>query len=739
MQQNELAVTSDLVLVGGGHSHLFVLKYFAMNPVPGVRLTLVSRDLHTPYSGMLPGFIAGHYKFDDAHIDLLPLARYAGARVIHDEVTGLDAERGRVQFANRPELDYDLLSINIGSRPTSPPLAQTDDLQFAVKPVDRFIESWERLERRLLDSEQDFKLAVIGGGAAGVELALSLDYRARQLQAPSARLELRLVTDRPQLLPGHNARVRRMFGRILEQRAIPVHYDFGVSCFEDGLLRSNHAATIAADAAIWVTQASPAGWLQESGLKLDDRGFIAVTPCLQSVSHDNLFAAGDIASVGEFPRPKSGVFAVRQGLPLARNLQRWLRGRRPRPFKPQRQFLSLISTGDRFAVASRGPWALQGNWCWWLKDRIDRKFVRRFTELPPMQAASDESDDLAPMRCGGCGSKVGSEILDQVLAEIGSRYAATRGSGFEHADDAALIRVPAGLELVQSVDHFRSFIDDPYLFGRIAANHALGDLFAMGVDPHSALVIANVVFASEARQAQDLYQLMSGVAETLAQHNTLLVGGHSGEASQMSCGLSVNGFARPEELLLKSGMRPGDMLILTRALGSGVLFAAEMRGQARAAWIDAALEQMLVSSRAAAACLRSFGASACTDVTGFGLAGHLLEMARASGCGVEILLQQLPLYPGAAELARCGIESSLKPQNVRIRHAIRDRHGLAAHDHYPLIFDPQTAGGLLASVAPEVAQDCLQQLWDQGYTQARIVARAVESVEPGRILNLVRT
>jgi selenide,water dikinase len=213
-----------------------------------------------------------------------------------------------------------------------------------------------------------------------------------------------------------------------------------------------------------------------------------------------------------------------------------------------------------------------------LKDRIDRKFVRRFTELPPMQAASDESDDLAPMRCGGCGSKVGSEILDQVLAEIGSRYAATRGSGFEHADDAALIRVPAGLELVQSVDHFRSFIDDPYLFGRIAANHALGDLFAMGVDPHSALVIANVVFASEARQAQDLYQLMSGVAETLAQHNTLLVGGHSGEASQMSCGLSVNGFARPEELLLKSGMRPGDMLILTRALGSGVLFAAEMRG-----------------------------------------------------------------------------------------------------------------------------------------------------------------
>ena len=739
MQQNEVAVSSDLVLIGGGHSHLFVLKYFAMNPVPGVRLTLVSRDLHTPYSGMLPGFIAGHYRFDDAHIDLLPLARYAGARVIHDQVSGLDTERGRVQFANRPELDYDLLSINIGSRPASPPLTQTDSLQFAVKPVDRFIESWEQLERRLLESDQDFNLAVIGGGAGGIELALSLDYRARQLQAPCARLKLRIVTDRSQLLPGHNARVRRMFSHILEQRSIPVHYGFGVSRFEDGFLRGNTAATIAADAAIWVTQASPAGWLRESGLQLDERGFIEVNPCLQSVSHANIFAAGDVASVGEFPRPRSGVFAVRQGLPLARNLERWLHGRELRPFKPQRQFLSLISTGERFAVASRGPWALQGKWCWWLKDRIDRKFVRRFTELPEMQPATDKGDDLTPMRCGGCGSKVGSEILDQVLAEIGSRYAATRDSGFEHADDAALIRVPPGLELVQSIDHFRSFIDDPYLFGRIAANHALGDLFAMGVDAHSALVIANVVFASEAKQAQDLYQLMSGVAETLAQHDTMLVGGHSGEASQMSCGLSVNGFARPEELLLKSGMRPGDLLILTRALGSGVLFAAEMRGQARAAWIDAALEQMLVSSRAAASCLQSFGASACTDVTGFGLAGHLFEMARASGCGVEILLEQLPLYPGVVELARRGIESSLKPQNVRIRHGISDQDGLAAHDHYPLIFDPQTAGGLLASVAPEVAQDCLQQLREQGYTQAQIVARAVESTEPGRILNLVRT
>ena len=198
-----------------------------------------------------------------------------------------------------------------------------------------------------------------------------------------------------------------------------------------------------------------------------------------------------------------------------------------------------------------------------------------------MQGDSDGSRELAPMRCGGCGSKLGSEILQRVLERVRRRYGMEQDSGTAHADDAALLRVPAGMDLVQSIDHFRSFVDDPWLFGRIAANHALGDLYAMGVEAHSALVVANVVIGSEIKQEQDLYQLLSGVAESLHRDGVLLAGGHSGEAEQMSCGLSVNGFARPEELLLKSGMRPGQALILTRPLGSGVLFAAEMRGRAR--------------------------------------------------------------------------------------------------------------------------------------------------------------
>jgi selenide,water dikinase len=739
MQKDESPVTTDLVLIGGGHSHLFVLKHFAMHPLPGVRITLVTRDLHTPYSGMLPGFIAGHYDYDDTHIDLLPMARYAGARVIHDEVRAIDAEHKQISINGRPPLDYDLLSINIGSRPFNPQGESSAKNQFAIKPVDRFIESWHQLEQGLQDSDGELRLAIIGGGAGGVELALSLDYRARQLSRPRAGLKLVIVTDRERLLPGHNARVQQLFAEILEQRSIEVYYQHRVTNFDDGLIMGDFTTPIAADAVIWVTHASPANWLRDSGLTLDEHGFVAVNACLQSVSHANVFAGGDIAAVDAYPRPKSGVFAVRQGIPLARNLARKLTRRELKPFKPQAQFLSLISCGNKFAVASRGGWALQGKWCWWLKDKIDRRFMRRFTELPEMTQTVSNAEDLTPMRCGGCGSKVGSEILEQVLEKIHHQYGTANSSGFEHADDAALIRVPAGMELIQSIDHFRSFIDDPYLFGRIAANHALGDLHAMGVEAHSALVIANVVYGSEVKQSQDLFQLMSGVLETLLQNDTLLVGGHSGEASQMSCGLSVNGFARPEDLMLKAGLQPGDQLILTRPLGSGVLFAADMQGKARGAWIDEALEQMLVSNRAAAACLRQFKASACTDVTGFGLAGHLFEMARASGCEVEVLLDQLPLYSGAANLAMRGIVSSLQPQNIRIRHSILESAELASHAAYPLLFDPQTAGGLLAGVAPQQAEPCLQQLRDLGYQHAQIVARVTPVAEAGRVIRLVNS
>jgi len=345
MQVDSAPVKSDLVLIGGGHSHLFVLKYLAMNPISGTRLTLITRDLHTPYSGMLPGFIAGHYQYDDAHIDLRPLAAYARARLIRAEVNAIDAGRKLIMMNDRPPIAYDLLSINIGSTPVMPELEIADVNQFAVKPIDCFLTHWKKLEQRILASSTPIKLSIIGAGAGGVELALSLQYRIKQALAPSMKvdqqLKVSLVTDDDQILSTFNTRLRRRFVRVLKSRNIDLYCNSRVRRFDEGLIVIENGDPIQSDAVIWVTSASAPDWLSTTGLKLDNSGFIAVNDRLQSCSHPQVFATGDIASVEQYPRPKSGVFAVRQGIPLAKNLVCSLQNRPLKPFRPQEQFLSL--------------------------------------------------------------------------------------------------------------------------------------------------------------------------------------------------------------------------------------------------------------------------------------------------------------------------------------------------------------------------------------------------------------
>jgi len=626
-----------------------------------------------------------------------------------------------------------------------PATAQGDENQFAVKPINRFLDHWLDLEQRLLGAQKPIKLAIVGAGAGGVELALSLRYRIKQaLPAVSKleqRLKLSLLTEDDRILSSFDTRVQQRFKRILKKHGIETLCNTRVDRFETGHLYSFNGDPLECDAVIWVSGASAPDWLRDTGLGLDERGFISVNDCLQSLSHPQVFAAGDIASVDVFPRPKSGVFAVRQGLPLAQNLVRTLRSRPLKSFKPQKQFLSLISTGERYAVASKAGWSFEGVWLWHLKNWIDKRFMRQFSELPEIpEAIPDESArgkiEIPPMRCGGCGSKIGSKVLEQVLnrLEVGVNEGVVMG--LDAPDDAAVIEVPAGKQLVQSVDFFRSFIDDPFLFGKIATNHALSDLFAMGADPHSAMAIASIPFASEIKQEQELFQLMSGAVEALRENHTVLIGGHSTEASEMGFGLSVNGFAEAGQLLLKSGMRRGDCLVLTKPLGTGVLFAADMRRKAKGRWVDAALEYMLISNRDAAHCLRRHGATACTDVTGFGLVGHLYEMTRTSEVAVEIDLRQLPIMEGVPEAIDQGIFSSLQPQNMRIKHAIEDTANMAKLAQYALLFDPQTAGGLLASLPADKANTCLDDLRASGYAQAAIIGQVIESFDITRKIRL---
>ena len=772
-------VATDIVLVGGGHSHVAVLKRFGMRPAAGVRLTLVTRDLLTPYSGMLPGLVAGHYRPEEAHIDLRKLSRFANARVIHAPATAIDLDRRTVRAAGRPPIGFDLLSLDIGSQPNLRAIEGAMEHALGVKPIDVFRERWAEVERDCLERGGRLRLAVIGGGAGGTELSLSLRYRLRTLLERAGvpdGVEITLLADTREVVESHAPAVRRRMTRLLAKRGVRLLADHRVVAVRPGRVEAaassggEERVAVDCDLAVAVTHAGAARWLTDCGLDLDDAGFVRVRETLQSTTDPFVFAAGDVASFDGRRLPKSGVYAVRQGPVLAENLARLAAGRPLRSYRPQPLTLALISSGDRNAVASWGRLALEGRWVWRMKDRIDRRWMRKYQELPAMgdeastrpagagaeegtgpaateggsagrpggtsspggldtRAAVDALASAAAMRCGGCGSKVASEVLHRVLGRLAPGTHPDVLIGFQGGDDAAVLRVPPGKLLVQSVDHFRTFIDDPYLFGRIATNHCLSDLFAMGAEPRTAQAMVTLPFAAPDKVEQDLFDLLSGVTEALAEVGAALAGGHTAEGPECALGLTVNGIA--DRVLHKEGAGDGDRLILTKPLGTGVVFAADMRAEAPSEAVEAALASMLRSNEAAARIFREHDAASCTDVTGFGLLGHLVEMLRAGGVDAELDLAAIPRLPGTNALIERGVRSSLHAANAAFGTGL---DGLDPGDQRAaLLFDPQTSGGLLAAVPDGRAGECVKALAAAGCGATAMIGTFRAAAPGGRV------
>jgi selenide,water dikinase len=702
----------DLRLIGGGHSHVTVIKKLGMHPIPGVRVTLISADTLTPYSGMLPGLIAGHYNLEDCHIDLRKLCQWAGAQFIRDEVQHIDPLTKQIDCHQYPSLRYDVLSINIGSQPALNTINGAAAYGYPVKPVKQFLQNWHQWLKSAQASNHPKRIVVIGGGAAGIEILLALHYKL--CNTTSIQADFTLINADHAILSGHNERVQAFFKYHLQALGVTIISGKHVISANEHQLTLNDHTTLNYDFAAWAIHASAQPWLAESGLQCDSRGFIQVDQHLRSISHPDIFAAGDSAAFMPAPLPKAGVYAVRQGPVLARNIIARLENRPLSPFKPQRQFLSLLTTGERHAVASRGPFFARGKWVWHWKNYIDQTFMARF-HPKPMATAQNTAEDTESMRCGGCGAKIGSNILQNVLAQLDIRPHPDVSAGL--GEDAAIINLPANTQWLQSVDFFRTFIDDPYLLGRIAAIHSLGDIYAMGGVPHSALVTAVIPFAGETIMQETLLHLMQGVLKTLHDENTALIGGHSGEGPEMAIGLTVNGTLSSGKALTKSGLKPGDRLILTKPIGSGVLLAANMAARCQGQWLDQALAYLLQSNRAGAAIFRSFAACSCTDITGFGLLGHLQEMLLASQCSASISLDTIPIMEGAQQCSLQGIQSTLYSANKK---ASQCSYYTGEHPSYALLFDPQTAGGLLAGIPAAHADECLHALAAAGYTAAQI-------------------
>ena len=374
-------MSQKLVLIGGGHSHAIALKKWGLNPLPDVDLTLISDVEQTPYSGMLPGHVAGFYNYNETHIDLPSLAQFAGVKFIGDRAIGIDPENNQIICTSR-QLKFDYLSLDIGSIPQTLTVPGAKEYVVPAKPVPVFLDAWYKLKQLAASNpEQSLSIAIVGGGAGGVELALNMQSCLKAILNDKSIPEIHLIHRGKQLLPGHNNWVSNKLTKIIQQRGIKLHLQQDVTEVLAEQIICQSGLKIAASNIFWVTQATAPSWIKESHLKTDAHGFILVADTLQSISHPHIFAAGDIATIVNYQRPKAGVFAVRQGQPLFNNWQNILTQQPLQSYTPQDKYLALIGTGDQKAIASWDSLGWRSALFWRLKDYIDRKFMNQFIDL----------------------------------------------------------------------------------------------------------------------------------------------------------------------------------------------------------------------------------------------------------------------------------------------------------------------------------------------------------------------
>lgn len=707
-------IVKDVVLVGGGHSHALLLRKWGMSPVPGARLTVINPAPTAPYTGMLPGFVAGHYGRDELEIDLVRLARFAGARIILGMVTAIDRNAKTLTVQGRPPIPYDIASIDIGITSAMPEIPGFMEHGIAAKPLGPFAARWDAFRK------VGGPVAVIGGGVAGVELAMAMAHALGSKGSVS-------VIDASSALEDLSAPTReRLLGELGTQN-ITLEENARVASVASDHVTLQDGRTLKAALTVGAAGARPFPWLADIGLDLKD-GYISVDAQLRALSDPSIYAVGDCAHLSHAPRPKAGVFAVRAAPVLTHNIRADLIGGQRKAFTPQAHYLKLVSLGRKAALADKWNRSFQSNWAWDWKDRIDRKFMDRLNHPPamaapktPKGAAKGVRDAIGPKPlCGGCGAKVGPSLLDTTLASLPH----VSRSDLESApgDDAAVLTF-GDTRQVLSTDHLRAFWHDPYVMSRIAALHALGDVWAMGAVPQIALAQITLPRMAEAKQAQWLDEIMRAASDVFGAEGASIAGGHTTLGPELVIGFTVTGTTDRAATL--RGAKEGDALILTRPIGVGTLLVGEMEMHADGNHV-AAMLKTLMTPQGDAARLLARVANALTDVTGFGLAGHAARMGAAANLSVEIDLDAVPVFAGAEALAEAGLRSTLWLANrAAVSAQVPDTPRAA------LLFDPQTAGGLLCAVAQSDTQPLVDGLLDLGH-EAAVIGRFVSGA-PDRL------
>ncbi len=698
-----------------------------MNPQlrPKCLITLINRESSTIYSGMFPGLISGLYQLDKASIDLRLLADRAGVSLVVGEIETLDLSQNRLFLQRRPSIEFSRLSLDVGSETfvddSISQVIKNKSLSSPIRPFEKCLKWINCFDNSYIEEKHD-PFTVIGSGLAALEMVFALRRRW-----PSRLLRLQAYEEKLNL----------SFRQQLSLAKIQI----------------THPSSPILGPVLLCTGSQAPKWLKKSGLDANDFGRVKTNSNFLVRGRCDVFAVGDCGLLGKSKPPPSGVWAVRAAVPLAKNIERSLSKQSLLSWKPQKYALHLVGTHRE--QSSPIAWMLWGPFIfgpcrlfWEWKKKLDRGFMDKFINFEEMNESKDKQ-----LPCRGCAAKMPFQPLQKALREAELSVLS------DYPEDAALVRTSQDEGLwLQSVDGFPALVSDPWLNARLTTLHACSDIWARGAYVSSAQPVITIPSVGGFLQKEILTQCLLGIKSALKPQGAELIGGHTYESRSaldqninlgIQISLSINGFLHSDcAPWSKGGLKPGDSILLSRGIGSGVIFAAAMQGTSSVSYVDSALLTLSESQHELIEKLQRKVIEtsnpnlihACTDVTGFGLIGHLSEMINATNLTrlkaklplikVDIFGEAIPTFRGVKSLLEKGFESTLSPSNKSFLNLLNSKNkssgyiNLIGHNEYQdnheielikrLLVDPQTCGPLMIACDPDDAEGLIKDSsWHQ--------------------------
>jgi selenide,water dikinase len=685
-----------LVLIGAGHSNIQVLKHLTMRKYEGLQTILINNGYSSLYSGMMPGLIENYYKFEDVSIDIPKLCKNSETIFINDEVVKLDEKKNYIYFKNHPPIKYNVLSLNVGSRSKTDKLNISKDAKIIkVKPISDLHNQIILIED-LIRKEKFISCSIIGGGVAGIEIAFALNSRFKN------NIKLTVFSNQKYLENSINPQSLKKILKLLDERNINF-INSEILSVQDKYIEDKNKNKYPTNISFISTGAMSLSWVVNSSLNLDQDGFIKVNHHLQSENYKNIFATGDIASLNYAKRPKSGVMAVRQGEQLKKNIFKFLLGKNLSAFKPQSHWLYLIGTGNQSAVLNWRNISINGNLVWKLKEFIDRRFIKKFSFNGPMTNSKKkirlplsikvQNQINLKMRCEGCGSKLSKNNLLSYLNHSNSK-------NLEILSDSASISL-SDKELIQSIDHIKYFSDmDPYVFGRIAYLHSQNDILSSGSKVNSFSVSLGLPHHEDLAQKFYLEFFMQGIIHESNIDKSLLASGHTYTSDEPGITLNMNGTKILDTS--KDQAKENDLIYLTKPLGVGFLMSAfvnNAKGVSTSIY-EKVLDNMLISNKKAYEISKNFNGKTLTDISGFGLAAHLIDICLNSNLTANLILNKKIIIAECLSELKLFQSSAYEDNRESSIHHIKmmSEKNLDISNLSKILFDPQTSGPLLISI-----------------------------------------